>query len=66
MTCCLLPPTLKQGHRDPFWTYFWSVAASSSSVVVYVCVCVCTSCTRIGKKRVESARRGVGACALAW
>ena len=22
MTCCLLPPTLKQGHRDPFWTHF--------------------------------------------
>ena len=24
MTCCLLPPTLKKGHRDPFWTHFFS------------------------------------------
>ena len=23
MTCCLLPPTLKKGHRDPFWTLFF-------------------------------------------
>ena len=22
MTCCLLPPTLEQGHRYPFWTHF--------------------------------------------